>query len=310
MKVSIDDGSNFIKLAVNLGTEIKTSLIPSRVVRGLKLGAIGSELNNSYKVNGNVYSVTKESDELIPTNNSFYQTSEVNLVLVHHALRTTNPVEPVSIVVTLPPAQFYLPDGSRNNELINQKVSNLKSEIEYLDNSKPITIEKVFVLPEGVPAFKHAQTSLNLDQGRYLVVDLGGTTTDLIVIDSNLMVDKSDSLQIGALNMLESFSKHVKQKLGVSVGWTDEHALQALLNGSVMGADVSMEANQAKAMLQNRILDHINKFGDTRTFTGVLLTGGGSELLNLGLVNQVKSTAPQFDNALGALAVLESITNG
>lgn len=310
-KIAIDDGSSFIKTAFSSNNKIETIAFPSRVVNY----AISDQTkesgfsSDSYAIDGQNYAVVKdgaESTHVMKTDTVAYQTSVINRVLVHHALRQTGIKGKVQVLVTLPANQFFKFDRSRNQELIDAKIANIKGDITYLDGTKKIEITDVFVMPEGLPAFQHALTTFNLSSGRYFIVDVGGTTSDLIDVQDGQIV-KSDSLRIGSLEMINNFKSIIRQKINVA-DVSDSLALKGILEGSCFHQDFKEESAHIIETFRKAVFDKILTDNQHLQFDNVIFSGGGSVLLNVDNIhNSLKTEQPQFDNCLGGLAILESI---
>ena len=313
MNIVIDDGSNFVKVAYrDISGEVKVHAFPSRVIRKAVPSATGAGLStSSYQVGEERFTVSKSAADTIPTDNRLYQTSIHNRVLIQHAIHhvldeLNGEDDAVNVMLTLPVGQFFNPDGTRNESLIEEKIKNAKGEIENLGGKRYISIKNCYVMPEGVPAFAHVKRALNLTGTRYLLADIGGTTTDLVVINDQDQIEQFQSLNIGALKMLSKFSMLVSEKLKLS-GLTDELSINGLLNGVVAGEDVSELASSVLKNFQSMVNDEIARLGELRLFDAVIYSGGGANLLSSSYVDVIKSDKPQFDNALGALAIMESI---
>lgn len=303
--IVIDDGSNYIKVSyLNHLDEIITSKFESRVIRKALPSIDGNGYSSSsFKIGNNYYSVASSASQVIPTNNNAYQYSEHNRVLVHHALKSVlgnDVTDPVDVVVTLPIGAYFNLDGSPNEAKIADKVENIKGEIEYLDGTSKIKIDGCYVLPESIPAFVRTKEHLKLKGDRHLIVDVGGTTTDIAVITSDNQIEQSLSLNVGALATLTSLSRQLCNTLNLSE-LTDSLALSALLTGSVLDTDVSSITTKLIGDFTSKIDEAINSIGEVRIFNNIVLTGGGSSLIKLDYPNIVMSGSPQFDNVLGAL---------
>lgn len=300
--IVIDDGSNYLKASfLNNSGELITSSVASRVIRNALPSLDGKNYSaNSFKVGNNFYSVSSCATSVIPTNNAGYQFSEHNRVLVHNVLKNVvNASSIIDVVVTLPIGTYFNADGSQNETAINDKVSNVKGSIEYLDNTDSIKIDGCYVLPESIPAFVNVRNEMSLTGNRFLVVDIGGTTTDVAIITSDNQIERSRSFNLGALSQLDKFSLAVCNRCNISE-ITDALALDGLLSGSMFGVDVSDLASSIKSEFSTLIDESINKISDPRLFDAVILTGGGSSIVTLNYSNAVSSSTPQFDNALGA----------
>lgn len=306
--IVIDDGSNYLKASfLNDSNELITSSVASRVIRNALPSLDGKSYSaNSFKVGNNFYSVSTCATSVIPTNNSSYQFSEHNRVLIHNVLKNVvnaNNCGTIDVVVTLPIGTYFNVDGSQNELAINDKVNNVKGSIEYLDKTDSIKIDGCYVLPESIPAFVNARNELSLSGDRFLVVDIGGTTTDVAIITSDNQIERSRSFNLGALSQLDKFSLSVCNRCNISE-ITDALALDGLLTGSLFGVDVSDLASAIKFEFSTLIDEAINKISDPRLFDSVILTGGGSSIVTLNYSNAVSSATPQFDNALGAYAMV------
>ncbi|GIU42815.1 recombinase [Shewanella sairae] len=309
----LDDGSNFIKIAYrNKDNSITTHAFASRVIRKAVPSTTLTGLSAaSYEIDGDRYTVSKTAVDTIPTDNRTYQTSFHNRVLIQHGIRYVldqlgTDEEFVNVMVTLPVGQFFNPDGTKNEQLIEKKIQNVKGHVKNLGGNKTVKIESCYVMPEGVPAFTHVKNELRLTGSRYLLADIGGTTTDLVVINDQDQIEQFQSLNLGALKMLSKFSTLVSEKLNLS-GLTDELAVNGLLSGMVAGDDVSDIVTMVLKDFQSTVNDEIARLGELRLFDAVIYSGGGANLLSSTYVDVLKSKEPQFDNALGALAIMDTI---
>ena len=308
MKIVLDDGSNYIKLAYREETgDVKSYVLPSRVMRKALPSATASGFSDSsYEVGSERFSVSKNAVDTIPTDNRGYQLSKHNRVLIHHAMKKAGITSPnVEIMVTLPVGQFFNPDGSRNEKLIAEKINNAKGELKHLDGSGSLNIEACYVMPEAVPAFVHAKKELNLTGSRYLLADIGGTTTDLVVINDENQIEQFESLNLGALKMLSRFSMMVCESLQLS-SLSDELAVKGLLEGTVAGEDVTAIATRVLHEFEAHVNESIERLGELRIFDGVIYSGGGANLLSSKYIDVLKTKEPQLDNAKGALDILEA----
>lgn len=309
-KFAIDDGSNFIKTAFTSKDGVQTLSFASRVIN-YAIPDNSTETGfscDSYKIENENYAVVQDGAnavDIMSTDTNSYQVSVINRVLVHHALRKSGAKGKVKVLVTLPVDQYLNSDGSRNDEIIARKIANIKGDIVYLDGSKKIDIEEVFVLPESLPAFHHAKTTLGLTEGRYFIVDVGGTTSDFIDIQNGQIV-KSDSLPIGALSMINKFKSVIKGRLGFR-DVPDSAALQGILTGHCFHNDFSEEAQTAVNNFRKLLLDKILTDNQHLKYDSVIFSGGGSVLFESGMQNAIKTDNPQFDNCLGGLAIIESL---
>lgn len=303
-KVMVDDGSNYIKVCHVVEGEEKTLLLPSRVIRkALPSMSMSGFSDASYEIDSDRFSYSSTATGTIPTNNKEYQSSLHNRILVNHALKKAGITGEVEVVTTLPVGQFFDVDGSRNDDLINKKIANIKGNIKHLDGSVGVSIFACYVLPEGVPAFVYAKKELKLTGDRFLMVDVGGTTTDILIINGDDQIENFKSVNVGALKMLSDFSSQVCSKLQLSE-LTDEITINGLLSGEVVGEDVSECASKVIRSFEEIVNEAIAEFGELKLFDAVIFSGGGANLLKSNYINALKTKEPQFDNARGAQILL------
>ena len=299
--VVLEDGSSFIKVV----TVDQCFSFPSRVIRkALPSSSLQGFSTVSYEIEEGVnFSVSEMGEDAITTDNRSYQTSLHNRVLIHHGLKLAGITdEAVNIVVTLPVGQFFNADSSLNTKLIEAKIANAKGTIKYLDGTQTVRINECSVLPEAVPGFVYAKEELNLKGNLFLFVDIGGTTTDLVVISKDDQIEKFVSLEIGLLGMLRTF-KTLVSELHVMGGITDAIAIDGIMTGIVGTRDVSSIAKSVVDKFQTLVNEKVEQMGELRLYDAVIFSGGGANLLVSEYVDVLKTKEPQFDNARGAMII-------
>lgn len=302
MNVVIDDGSSYIKIVC----DDRLEKISSRVVEGLipVISGIGYS-SDSYEVDGIRYSVSNLSSNTILTNNKEYQTSNHNLVLIHHALRKLCENESeVNVAVTIPIRDYFKIDGTVNEDKIKEKANHIKSShkrIKYLSGQETIKIKNCYVFPEGIPAFIHAQSELNLSGNKFLVVDIGGTTTDVAALNSDNQIESNFSLNLGSFKYLKLLNNILCERFSFNTDLTDEQLFKVVSSNSLFDEnDVKDDVNKIKTQFKNDLSEKIQShYSEMRFFDNIVLSGGGVYLADLNYNNVVKTNSPQFDNALG-----------
>ena len=84
-------------------------------------------------------------------------------------------------------------------------------------------------------------------------------------------------------------------------------ALRGLMTGEIAGRDISNHVESVLNRFKSSVMDQVATMGDLHLFDGVIFSGGGANLMNADFIDVLKTSNPQFDNALGALSILESI---
>jgi len=316
--VGVDDGH----FGVKVFSEFGETYLPSRVAAGAHIISLddGGD-DNLYEAGGQSYTV---SDTLpsIDTRFADYGTSDINRVLVHHALiKAGLGGRNVRIVTGLPVADFYVANKP-NQEFIARKVASL-ADGKVANKNPDIHCARIIgnaVQPEAIAAFydlligsdgkvnKEIQELIR--EGSVGIIDIGGKTTDCaVVINQGRGIDpaRSGTSNIGAL----SLNKAVEQRL------KDEYKLdqlsqvqvdKAVMTGSfrVFGKDNDCSAivdDEKGALASQIIVDTKRKMRDGADLEKVFFVGGGALLLRKQLEglypHAVFVENPQFSNARG-----------
>jgi hypothetical protein len=147
----------------------------------------------------------------------------------------------------------------------------------------------VLLTQKGI-AYKNAE----MNKGVTLVIDIGGFTTDGLVIDPGGEVDYStaQSSRVGILDAIQQFKDDFKSNhrllLKDMKKWREDSVREAFRTGKInLGGlgilDCQEEINQACSKIVNRILDIYQGYGGSTQYDYVVLTGGGSALLEVRL---------------------------
>lgn len=141
-----------------------------------------------------------------------------------------------------------------------------------------------------------------LNKAVTLTIDIGGHTVDGLVVDPGGAVDYSTakSVKTGILEVIETFLKDFKtnnkrrlQKVDRFPATEVRNAIRTgVFNLRGMGqVPCEDEANQACNMLVNQIVNIYDSYGGSANYDYVLLTGGGSALLENRLRNVIQHNA-------------------
>ena len=292
--VVIDEGSSQIKTCWIDGS-IKELIIPSRIVPESRLTNDGKFQDGAYKVGADEYTVAANFDDSLPTNTRQYQTSVFNRILVHESLRLAGfGGEDVTIYTTLPIADFF---GVKpiNKALIDEKKKNLMGPVESMEGHKLANIVGVRVWPEAIPAWldllidENGQHTLEVDEAyKILIVDIGGTTTDMTVIDGKGNLQKFDSLRKGVFNVAAA----LKDDLKITTGRTkiENHQIDKALKDKIFAGNSIVE-NIKKAChhVENEIYYKMLDFAsESSNLDAVVYVGGGSALMAERIAKQYK----------------------
>lgn len=285
MKIYIDDGSTNIKLQWIDDGEFKQSISPNSFKREWAV-AFGGQHAYNYMLNGEQYSFDAISPEAVVTTNVAWQYSDVNVVAVHHALLCTGvPPQDVSVVVTLPLAEYYNKNNQPNEGNIRRKKDNLMRAVE-LNGGKTFNICSVEVMPESIPAGFDVVKDLN-ELDSLLIIDLGGTTLDVSQVmgkmrgisrifgDSSLGVSLMTSAVKDALSVARTKGSSYLAD-DIIIHRNDEAYLASRINDTSCVALVREAMNDAHGRLVNRVIEAVSRF---EGYSHVMVIGGGAELI-------------------------------
>lgn len=252
------------------------------------------------------------------------------------------------IATSLPYRQFY--DGERssavNSALLVAKAENLLKPVMGLDPGTRRPFDLKFSItsegalrPASVSEGLAAAFDVLLGQGEdmdqnfagrftgyahqsFLVVDIGGKTTEIVFIlwngqkpiAHNLQLDlkRSDGREIGCLSAADELSASIKQRFKISRVLDPELAL-VRSETVVMGArhNIGDLCREAKSKVFGQLYRIITKqAGDGSDLAAAIFVGGGSELFREA-ISEIFPPAlvvgvdnPQFANARGILKLL------
>lgn len=315
--IIIDDGSNQIKTVWLDGENIRCEVFPARLVRRARMDVSGDKkMLSTYRVGNSdydKYTVTDNFDNPISTDIAEeYQVSKYNLILVHEALRRFGfGGQNVNIVTTLPVSLYYSED-EKNQALIDRKTENLlRRDIHNLAGQELANIVGVEVKPESIPAW--FDTILNDDgsqkitagsEHQIMTVDIGGTTTDISVVNGlgasqGFVSHDGGVYQIGGNLKRILISESEFDSLEV---FEIERALKSKsFDGNNINEFVNLACDETVTDIINK-MRHIKK--ESKSLAAVVYAGGGSALIGKTLANKYGGKSlfgDQFSVARGLL---------
>jgi plasmid segregation protein ParM len=286
----IDDGHSSIKIVNG-----KKENFPSRVTvgRSNSFNVITGEVDNAtYTVNGNSYTVVGSDESAFDTRTEDFPTSDINVVLVNHALDRQNATGDIAICTGLPFNRFYT-KGVSNSQLIEAKKTALSQAVKGCQNE--FNIIKHFVCAEGVAGYY--DLVLN-DDGSFnenikdaiaddtvVIVDIGGRTTDIVTFRAGKIdFSKSVTMDIGCLNVEDSLRENLQSELKcydipqTAIKKTIEN--QGIYISTKNEFDFSKILNESKRELASNIVNRLKAIvKNTIDLSLVVFIGGGSILV-------------------------------
>jgi len=318
VQVGIDDGFAYTKLALPNG---RLLAIPSRAQIGRSKVSwinLAEARICEYETDGTVYSVGDV--EAAATRFEGYACSGMNRAIVQHALLEAGlEAADVDAVSGLPVSAFYRNSGAKRQSAINDKQQNLLIPVLPLIEVLPVEVVCHQVIPEALAAWYdyvivEQNGEATLDQARVsapiAVVDIGGRTTDTVVVrDQGILHRSSGSFEFGLLDVKQALADALQERFDL------ENVADRLLTHAVQNRvvklfgreyNVTAEVSAAKQELVERI------YAETRRQLGrgieldtVLFVGGGAMALADHITdwfpNQRIAEQPAFANARGML---------
>lgn len=325
-----DDGHFGIKVFTDDGQRI---YVPSRVSNGAQIISIGDGADdNMYDAgDGHTYTV---SEDLPPIDTRFgdYGLSDINRVLVNHALiKAGLGGQDIRLVTGLPVADYYV-GNAQNSDFIERKVKSLMDHRVANRNPavKCANIVGHSVVSEAIAAF--FDLLINEDgtfnstikdmvaDGPIGMADIGGKTTDsAVIINGGKGIDgsRSGTARLGALSLNDAVEARIKHKFALDT-LTPARVERAVMSGKLRifneEHDVSDLVNAEKHALASQIIAEIKrKFRDAADLECVFFVGGGALLLRDQLADIYPHAKvvddPQFANARGMLKIAKYLKN-
>lgn len=317
--VGCDDGHFGIKLCL---PDFSQLYIPSRIAAGAVISLDDADAN-CYEASGQTYTVSNALQS-IDTRFPDYPLSDVNRVLVNHALiKAGLGGKSIKLVTGLPVQDYYI-GGQRNDTFIERKRKSLTDGV-VTNRNEAVMLPRIVahqVISEGIAAFYdllvgkdgnvngvvHDQVS----NGAIAVIDIGGKTTDsAVIINGGMGIDasRSGTANLGGLSLNVAVEQRLKQVLNVE-GLAPRQIEDATTKYTVRAFgkehDVADAVREEKRALAAQIIGECRRrMRDAADLEAVYFVGGGSMLLRdelKGLFpHAVFVEDPQFANARGML---------
>lgn len=332
--VVVDNGHAFHKLAYfNERNDLVRDKYPLTMVKGQEnMGIDANAVNNSYSVNGNIFTWVENSKELCVWNQETYQTSDLNFAGVAHGLSSVDGIEgkKIVLVTTIPIGQYFI-GNQTNTALIEQiKKKAMESELVDLSTGNRFEVVKSYVMAEGFSALydwllddngQRTAAAVNPNGKSYLIVDIGGGTVDLISVTANkgFNISKAGthSFNFGVTSLYDEVRKcivtrsaDVEALARFASGIIQQKLIESVLRTGILRVgrdayDLSVEIGEIKSKfvqdIYSKTVDMIGSLIDS--YHATILVGGGAVLLGDELSKVFYNTTllNEFSTASGAL---------
>lgn len=326
LNIGMDDGYAYTKIAFPTG---RVLAVPSRA----RLGAAGitalskhHHTVREYIADGLRFTAGAVDGEA--TDFDEYPISSLNRVIVQHALQEAGlGGRVINAVSGLPVRSFYHADGVKRSDFIAQKIAHLRTAARPADGGLPAEIAFHEVIPEALAAWyddvlTDTAEGVTVDSRRMeapvAVIDIGGRTTDYVVVAGQAVVHRSSgSLRCGLLDVRQRVAEHLCARFDLER--ITEHAVdEAVRRGSIRLYGETHDITESLNLALREVVEQI--YTETRRQLGkgaelerVLFVGGGavvlSEHIRHWFPNQTIADMPAFANARGMLKYLKHVAH-
>lgn len=341
--VANDNGYAAHKIAwIDTSGKILTMKVPAVIQAGGEglATAHGGQIG-SYKAEGSVYHCSTHVSSPMNLRNGDYPVSVANRVLFNHGLAKFGLLGmPVKAAVTLPFSDYYMRNGSINEALKERTIANFRDgKVEVIGSDAQPQVTEVHCFAEALSAWfdwamnddgtmTPAYGTLEDSDGEMLVVDIGGSTTDLASIgmeSKSLLINhqKSGTAKVGVLDAISELNKLVTAAFvaeGVQGLSGHDNDLPHKLLESIMQKgtcfhfgrdwDFTPQRDQACKTVAERIVAFIqSKVGNHGGYFTILVVGGGAIVFRKwieALFNNAQF-GDEFSNARGALKFMRGL---
>jgi len=331
IQVGVDDGYAYTKLALADGRLIA---IPSwgRIGQaGITWMDAAQQQVFEYDTEGSRYAVGQIDGE--STCYDGYPISGLHRAIVQHAFQEARLAgHSVHVVSGLPVSSFYFKDGQKREHAISLKRESLKIPVRpvstgglYATQRLPVAVAFHEVIPEALAAWYDQVIQVRageviLDalqlEATMAIVDIGGRTTDYVVVQKQGIVHRSSgSLTKGLLDAQAQVAREIQkrfdlERLGEQTLATAMTSGTIRLHGATHDVSALVEAAQHELVVQIHA-ETRRQLGMGAELDTVTFVGGGSAALADRLADwfpqQRIADHPGFANARGMLKYLQYV---
>lgn len=339
--VGIDDGHSGIKVFYvdKDGKKHQFKMLSKGIVGVVRYGDEANVNEEVVSVDGVDYTISETLQDCDNTRNEDYPISKLNRALVYQALRNAKLSSKKLIIGTGLPVDRFYTNKSMNKPLIESKKANLLNmsgvfnKKDKMIGVSQIEIDKHIVFCEANSAYYDVLFDLN-DKGGLIVsqiakdyeifeygsavIDIGGRTTDCVVVNPNgktLNASRSGTIDVGMLDFIDSLRQEIQSTYKMK--FISEKALMEAISTGVYKvgqnvAEISNIVNKHKKSMMEKLENFIEStVGDASDVPVIILVGGGAytfgEMIEEKFGNVVIPKDAEFSNARGFYKLLKHI---
>lgn len=208
-------------------------------------------------------------------NNLIKHEKENFINLVYYSIGKVTDENSVKLVIGIPAGQYNYEKENLKNTILKQNCKSIKINGVL----KVITIEDVFVVPEGYGIKIEALQELN-NRNKTLIIDIGGGTTDIAEFDENNKFIGGKSVKIGLLDMYKNIVDILDSKYRLNTTLEDARKYfdgELVVRNDKFEEEVSYKKEALTNMLKILIND-IRGIYKNITQYNIVLSGGGAKI--------------------------------
>lgn len=230
-------------------------------------------------------------------NNLIKHEKENFINLVYYSIGKVTDENSVKLVIGIPAGQYNYEKENLRNTILKQNCKSIKINGVL----KVITIEDVFVVPEGYGIKIEALQELN-NKNKTLIIDIGGGTTDIAEFDENNKFIGGKSVKIGLLDMYKNIVDILDSKYRLNTTIEDARKYfdgELVVRNDKFEEEVSYKKEALTNMLKILIND-IRGIYKNITQYNIVLSGGGAKISHSTFVKIYPQTKAIEDIAANA----------
>lgn len=306
--VIVDEGSSQIKAVWTHDGQLHTCMIKAKAEYKAMETSAGTIANNVYHINGHDITAGNNVMNPVTTTSEHYQTSDINRALVHEVLRQAGfGGQIINLIVTLPVDLFY------NREKRENKKRHMMQPVTNINGLPLASFNSVMVAPESVPALDGIRLDDDgqelpswTDFRRMLIVDIGGTTTDITIVNYENQVEHRKSERIGVFNIAGTLRERLQNDPDIDAKSPNDDTIDITLRTGLFRNKTCVKDHiqAASREIAGRLLSAMNSLlPDPDDVDYILYTGGGAPLLELILSEQFGGNTLHHENPEFAVAI-------
>lgn len=306
--IAVDIGHGFTKAISESGERVIFPSLIAHAPAGVDLGEFGT--SDAVEIGGVSFVVGEEARQFATplwSRDKANDADTLRLSLV--AAAKLGASGPVALATGLPLSWF----GPQRQKFKEALVG--YGEVVRLPGLPPrrIWFESVKVLPQGLSAGIGLLSSPDREPGEYAVIDIGYRTSDYVVVERKFSgelkfhSESAGSLEIGMHAIAAQIAADLERRYHVPFSAGEvENAAKVSIEGQTI--DLSERRRRATVSTGQALYAALNEALDVklRKVQGILVVGGGSQVLGEFIPRGIIVDTPQWSNVsayLGALSV-------